>query len=40
MGISERTVKAHLTSIFEKLDVADRLQLALLVHGIKTFSTS
>jgi len=34
LGISERTVKAHLTSIFDKLDIADRLQLALLVHGI------
>jgi len=35
LGVSERTVKAHLTSIFDKLDVKDRLQLALLVHGIK-----
>jgi len=35
MGISERTVKAHLTSIFSKLNIKDRLQLALLVHGIK-----
>ena len=31
LGISERTVKAHLGSIFEKLDVRDRLQLALLL---------
>ena len=35
LGITERTVKAHLSSIFEKLDVADRLQLALKVHGVK-----
>jgi DNA-binding NarL/FixJ family response regulator len=35
LGITERTVKAHLSSIFEKLDVADRLQLALRVHGVK-----
>jgi len=35
MGISERTVKAHLTVIFEKLGVQDRLQLALRVHGVK-----
>ncbi|MDB5813562.1 MAG: putative LuxR-family transcriptional regulator [Rhodocyclales bacterium] len=35
LGITERTVKAHLTSIFEKLDIADRLQLALRVHGVK-----
>jgi len=34
MGISERTVKAHLTTIFEKLGVTDRLQLALRVHGL------
>ena len=32
--ISERTVKAHLTSIFTKLNITDRLQLALRVHGI------
>ncbi|HSD38721.1 MAG TPA: response regulator transcription factor [Rhodocyclaceae bacterium] len=35
MGITERTVKAHLSSIFDKLGVADRLQLALKVHGVK-----
>jgi len=34
LGISERTVKAHLTSIFDKLGIHDRLQLALRVHGI------
>ena len=32
--ISERTVKAHLSATFEKLNVTDRLQLALRVHGI------
>lgn len=32
--ISERTVKAHLSSVFSKLNVTDRLQLALRVHGI------
>ena len=31
MSITERTVKAHLTSIFRKLNVSDRLQLALVV---------
>lgn len=34
LGITERTVRAHLTAIFEKLSVSDRLQLALKVHGI------
>ena len=29
LGISERTVKAHLTSIFARLGVADRTQAAL-----------
>jgi len=36
LGITERTVKAHLSSVFDKLGVADRLQLALLVHGISS----
>ena len=33
LGITERTVKAHLGSVFAKLGVHDRLQLALLVTG-------
>jgi DNA-binding NarL/FixJ family response regulator len=33
--ISERTVKAHLSAIFDKLQITDRLQLALRVHGIQ-----
>jgi DNA-binding NarL/FixJ family response regulator len=32
--ISERTVKAHLSAVFEKFNITDRLQLALRVHGI------
>ena len=32
LNISERTVKAHLTSAFKKLGVRDRLQLALLLN--------
>lgn len=32
LGITERTVKAHAGAIFEKLDVRDRLQLALIVN--------
>ncbi|APW47097.1 transcriptional regulatory, luxR family protein [Rhodoferax antarcticus ANT.BR] len=33
-AISERTVKAHLSAVFQKLNLTDRLQLALRVHGI------
>ena len=33
LAISERTAKAHLTSIFEKLEVRDRLQLSLRVNS-------
>lgn len=33
LAITEGTVKAHLTEIFRKLDVADRLRLALIVTG-------
>lgn len=32
LSITERTVKAHLTEIFRKLDIADRLKLALIVN--------
>lgn len=34
LGVSERTVKDHLTHIFGKLHVHDRVQLALHVHGV------
>ena len=34
LEITERTVKAHLTAIFEKLGVRDRLQLSLRVNGL------
>lgn len=34
LAISERTVKAHLTSIFKKLHVPDRLHLAVLFKEI------
>ncbi len=33
LAISDRTVKTHLTAIFDKLQVQDRLQLALRVSG-------
>jgi two-component system nitrate/nitrite response regulator NarL len=38
--IAERTVKAHLGSVFEKLGVRDRLQLALRLAGRADASTS
>jgi two-component system nitrate/nitrite response regulator NarL len=33
LGITERTVKAHIGAILEKLQVRDRLQLSLIVNG-------
>jgi len=33
LGITERTVKAHLSAVFEKLCVRDRLQLVLRIQG-------
>lgn len=35
LNITERTVRAHLSSVFEKLGVADRLMLTLKVHGVR-----
>lgn len=35
LDITERTVKAHLSAAFQKLQVEDRVQLALLVNGIR-----
>jgi DNA-binding NarL/FixJ family response regulator len=35
LDITERTVKAHLSEIFRKLSVPNRLQLALFMHGYK-----
>jgi two-component system NarL family response regulator len=37
-GITERTVKAHLTEVFIKLGVADRLNLALALSADKRAS--
>jgi DNA-binding NarL/FixJ family response regulator len=34
LAISERTVKAHLSVIFEKLQLRDRVQLALKLNGV------
>jgi DNA-binding NarL/FixJ family response regulator len=33
LGVTQRTVKAHLTAIFRKLGVTDRLRLALYLNG-------
>ncbi len=33
LDITERTVKAHLTEVLRKLDIADRLKLALVAKG-------
>jgi len=35
LDIAERTVKAHLTAIFDKTGARDRLQLSLKVNGLK-----
>ena len=35
LDIAERTVKAHLTAIFEKLQVRDRVQLSLRINGVR-----
>jgi two-component system nitrate/nitrite response regulator NarL len=40
MGITERTVKAHLSAVFEKLSVRDRMQLSLLVNGVESSTRS
>ncbi len=38
LGISEKTVKAHMHSVFKKLNVEHRMQVALYSLGIKPFS--
>jgi DNA-binding NarL/FixJ family response regulator len=39
LDISERTVKAHLSAIFKKLDVRDRVQLALAMNNLPIYTT-
>ena len=38
--ISEKTVKAHLTAIFRKLEISDRLRLALLMSAYRRVKQS
>jgi DNA-binding NarL/FixJ family response regulator len=33
LGISERTVKTHLTRVFEKMNIKDRVALAIMLSG-------
>lgn len=40
LGITERTVKAHVGAVLEKLGVRDRLQLSLIVNGMSLPPTS
>lgn len=40
LDVTERTVKAHLSSIFRKTNTHDRLQLALLLNGQSTEALS
>jgi DNA-binding NarL/FixJ family response regulator len=35
MNITERTVKAHLTTIFQKMEIADRLSLAIFFRDLR-----
>lgn len=35
MGITERTVKSHLTTIFYKMDITDRLSLAIFFRDLR-----
>lgn len=40
LNISERTVKAHLSSIFQQLGVRDRVQLALVINNLPVLGDS
>ena len=35
LGITERTVKAHVSAMLEKLGARDRLQLSLIINGVE-----
>ena len=40
LGITERTVKLHVGAVLEKLGVRDRLQIALIVSGVRQNQTA
>ena len=40
LNISERTVKAHLSSIFQQLGIRDRVQLALVINNLPVMGDS
>ncbi len=40
LGITERTVKLHVGAVLEKLGVRDRLQIALIVNGVRQTQTA
>jgi len=40
LGISEKTVKSHLTAIFHRLGVTDRVQAAMWAHDHDVASAS
>ncbi|MCB1642921.1 MAG: response regulator transcription factor, partial [Xanthomonadales bacterium] len=35
LGITERTVKAHVSALFEKLEVRNRTQAGVLLQGLR-----
>ena len=39
LEISERTVKAHLSVIFDKMGVRDRVQLALAMNSVPIYTS-
>ncbi|MET0401596.1 MAG: helix-turn-helix transcriptional regulator, partial [Cystobacter sp.] len=36
LGITERTVKAHVSNLYRKLDVQNRVEMAMVIHQANT----